>query len=114
MARRALSGKAWLKLLPEGEELDATLANFSAHGAGISLKTKRTNLVNHEVELRLDFEGYQLRLPGRVAHDAERGTTGIEFVALSHRKVEQLEEILQELEEMENARKLAAKADGLR
>jgi len=112
-SRRNLNGKAWVKLLPEGAELEGTLANFSVHGAGIELKTKIKNLVNREVELRLDFEGFQLRLPGRITHDAEYEATGIEFVGLSQRKIDQLEEILHELDELDKVRKAAAKAPGI-
>lgn len=108
--RRGACGYARLMCLPDGPEVRGTLSNLCAKGCAIDSEREIAAVVNNQVEVRLEVEGFQLRLLGVVRHLEDNHLAGIEFVELSSRKVDQIEEVMKELASLEQHRKDVAKS----
>lgn len=99
--RLKCKGIARFRSLPHGRFIDGALADLSLRGCCIESDSPPQLAPDSPVEVILKVKGTALRLGGIVRHRTRQTRTGIQFLDVSPRKKEQIEELMEELLEMD-------------
>lgn len=94
-------GIARFRSLPHGRFIDGALVDLSLRGCCIESDGSPHMAPESAVEVILKVKGTALRLGGIVRHRTRQTRTGIQFLDVSPRKKEQIEELMEELLEMD-------------
>lgn len=101
--RLACGGIANLRLIPDGVKETGCLLDLSKRGCCFLGDRPLSGQEGAAIEIHLKVKGIDLRVSGVIRHLHKGGRAGIEFVALSDRKREQINELITELIEMDKA-----------
>ena len=93
-------GIADLRVLPNGAKETGSLVNLSKRGCCFLADDSLRGCEGTPIEMHLKVRGIDLRVRGIIRHVHQWRRAGIEFVDLSERKREQIEELMGELGEL--------------
>ncbi len=96
-------GMADLRVLPNGAKETGSLVNLSKRGCCFLADEALRGSEGATIEMHLKVRGIDLRVAGIIRHVHKWRRAGIEFVELSERKREQIEELMGELAELSKA-----------
>lgn len=96
-------GIADLRVLPNGAKEIGSLVNLSKRGCCFMAEEALRGSEGACIEMHLKIRGIDLRVAGIIRHVHQWRRAGIEFVELSERKREQIEELIGELAELTRA-----------
>jgi c-di-GMP-binding flagellar brake protein YcgR len=96
-------GFADLRVLPNGANETGSLVNLSKRGCCFMADAALRGSEGATIEIHLKVRGIDLRVAAIIRHVHRRRRAGIEFVELSERKREQIEELMGELAELTKA-----------
>jgi PilZ domain len=100
--RLSCGGIADLRVIPDGVKETGCLINLSKRGCCFLADESLRGQAGSTIEVHLKVKGIDLRVAGVIRHVHKGGVrAGIEFVALSDRKCEQVDELIAELTEMD-------------
>jgi PilZ domain len=99
--RLSCGGVADLRVIPDGAKEPGCLVNLSKRGCCFLADEPLCGRAGSTVEVHLKVKGIDLRVSGIIRHVHKGVRAGIEFVALSERKCEQVDELVAELTEMD-------------
>lgn len=99
--RLRCKGIAELRVLPVGGVAVGALFDLSKNGCCILSDIPIPAFEHSNVEVHLKVKGMSLRVAGVVRHVHGQTRAGIEFLEVSARKAEQIEELMGELVEMD-------------
>jgi PilZ domain len=112
--RLSCGGIADLRVIPNGGKETGFLVNLSKRGCCFLADVPLRGHAGSNIEVHLKVKGVDLRVSGIIRHVHKGIRAGIEFVALSDRKCNQVDELVAELSEMNRQsarlREQAAKA----
>ncbi|HKF49559.1 MAG TPA: PilZ domain-containing protein [Terracidiphilus sp.] len=101
--RLRCKGIAELRVLPVGGVAVGALFDLSKKGCCILSDVPIPAFEHSNVEVHLKIKGMSLRVAGVVRHVHGQTRAGIEFLEVSARKAEQIEELMAELVEMDRS-----------
>ena len=110
--RLRCKGVAELSVLCVAAKLPGTLLDLSVTGCCIETAGPVPPIENPVVEVILNLKGFTLRLAGIVRHVRDKRRAGIEFVDVTERKAQQIQELVAELIERENECAMEAEQEG--
>jgi hypothetical protein len=93
-------GIADLRALPNGGKETGTLVNLSKRGCCFLADEALRGCEGAPIEVHLKVRGIDIRVRGIIRHVHKWRRAGIEFVEISDRKREQIEELMGELAEL--------------
>jgi hypothetical protein len=96
-------GVADLRVLPNGSSETGSLVNLSKRGCCFWADESLRGCEGASIEMHLKVRGIDLRVAGIIRHVHKWRRAGIEFVELSERKRDQIEELMGELAELTKA-----------
>lgn len=101
--RHAVKSSAIMCLVHSGSKLPGQILDLSLAGCRIRCDDPSMVGIYTRVEAEFHLQGFPLRLGGviQVVHDNR--TVGIRFLDLSERKLDQLDQLIGELEEVERS-----------
>lgn len=99
--RLSCGGIADIRLIPDGVKEAGCLINLSKRGCCFLADEPLRGSAGSTIEVHLKVKGIDLRVSGVIRHVHKGVRAGIEFVALSERKNEQIDELIGELTEMD-------------
>jgi hypothetical protein len=99
--RLACGGIADVRVLPNGEKETGTLINLSKVGCCFLSDLPLRAFPGSQLEVHLKVKGTDLRVAAVIRHIRDRRRAGIEFVEISERKRDQIEDLITELVEMD-------------
>jgi hypothetical protein len=99
--RLACGGFADIRVIPDGAKESGALLNLSKRGCCFRADKPLCGQAGTTVEVHLKVKGIELRMSGIIRHVYKGVRAGIEFVALSTRKREQVDELISDLYEMD-------------
>jgi hypothetical protein len=94
-------GSADIRVIPDGNKETGCLVNLSKRGCCFLADKPLCGSAGSTVEVHMKVKGIDLRVSGVIRHVHKGVRAGIEFVALSERKCEQIDELITELTEMD-------------
>jgi PilZ domain-containing protein len=95
--RLPCGGTADVRVLPNGSKQTGSLADLSKRGCCFLSDEPLRGCSGSNIEVHLKVRGIDLQVAGVIRHVHQRLRAGIEFVELSERKCEQIEELIREL-----------------
>ena len=95
--RLQCKGAAEIRVLPVDLTIPGTLLDLSVTGCRIETAAPMPPIENPYVEILLSVSGFKQRLAGVVRHVEGDRRTGIEFIDVTKRKAEQIQEMVAEL-----------------
>jgi hypothetical protein len=95
--RLECGGVADIRVLPNGGKERGTLLNLSKRGCCFMGNDRLRGCSGSNIEVHLKVRGIDLRVAGVIRHVRQGMRAGIEFVELSERKRDQIEELIGEL-----------------
>ena len=99
--RLLCGGIADLRVIPDGPKETGCLINLSKRGCCFLADEPLRGHAGSTIEVHLKVKGVDLRVSGIIRHVHKGMRAGIEFVALSERKCEQVDELVADLTEMD-------------
>ncbi len=99
--RLKCNGTGEIRIFPEGIKVVGAVVDLSLNGCCLEFDSAVPAHVNTRVEIYLNVKGITLQLAGEIRHLQTRGQAGIEFIDVSRRKAEQIQELIHELYELE-------------
>jgi hypothetical protein len=99
--RLACGGIANVRVIPDGAKETGCLLDLSKRGCCFLADQLLRGHEGSTVEVHLKVKGIDLRVSGVIRHVHKGVRAGIEFVAISERKSEQVDELIGELVEMD-------------
>ncbi len=99
--RLVCGGIANIRVIPDGAKETGCLLDLSKRGCCFLADQPLRGHEGSTVEVHLKVKGIDLRVGGMIRHVHKGVRAGIEFVALSERKCEQVDELIAELVEMD-------------
>ncbi len=99
--RLSCGGTADLRVIPDGAKEAGCLINLSKRGCCFLADEPLRGHAGSTIEVHLKVKGIDLRVSGIIRHVHKGVRAGIEFVTLSDRKCEQVDELVAELTEMD-------------
>jgi hypothetical protein len=103
--RLSCDGIAHLRVIPNGGRETGCVVNLSKRGCCFVADKPLRGIAGSGIEVHLRVRGIDLRVPGIIRHIRKRVRAGIEFVDLSDRKRDQIDELIGELSILENQAK---------
>lgn len=101
--RHAVNSTAQIFLVHSGTKLSGQILDLSGSGCCVRCDDPCMVGIYTRVETEFRLEGFPLRLGGVIQAVHDPRTVGIRFLDISSRKREQLEQLIAELEEVEQA-----------
>ncbi len=95
--RHPCRGAAEVRVLSVDVRIPATLLDLSISGCSVETSAPMPSIEHPQVEILLSLNGFKQRLAGIVRHLEDDRRAGIEFIDVTKRKAEQIEEIIAEL-----------------
>jgi hypothetical protein len=83
-------------------KIDGTLLDLSVSGCCIEMDTLWPDMKGIRLEVHLTVRGIALRIAGIVRNIRKGRCVGIEFIDVSSRRAEQIEDLFRELDEMQH------------
>jgi hypothetical protein len=99
--RLACGGVVNVRIIPDGANETGCLLDLSRRGCCFLADQLLRGHEGSTVEVHLKVKGIDLRVSGVIRHVHKGVRAGIEFVAISERKSEQVDELMGELVEMD-------------
>lgn len=99
--RLECGGIADIRVLPNGGKETGELVNLSKRGCCFMADGRLRGCDGSNIEVHLKVRGIDLRVAGVIRHVHQGRRAGIEFVGLSDRKRDQIEELMVELSELD-------------
>jgi hypothetical protein len=99
-ARHPVDTSAAILLIKVGSRLSGRIVDLSAGGCRILCDERFPVGIYTRVETEFSLEGLPFRLGGVVQAIHDRHTVGIRFLDMSRRKLEQIEQLIHEIEEV--------------
>ncbi|HMD77068.1 MAG TPA: PilZ domain-containing protein [Terracidiphilus sp.] len=111
--RHEVDTSAVIFLINIGSALRGRILDMSLGGCRICTDERFPVGIYTRVETEFHLEGLPFRLGGviQAVHDRDRRLVGIRFLDMSERKLAQVEQLIQEIEEMESSRKAVRTGD---
>jgi hypothetical protein len=101
--RLCCKGCAEIHIYPERMRAVGSVANLSVQGCSIAADKKMPLLPHERVEVHLHLHGLTVQLAGIVRYMENNERVGIEFTDVSKRKAEQIEQLIEEIVEDDQA-----------
>lgn len=101
--RLICEGIADVRVLPNGEKETGAILNVSKRGCCFLADEAVRGIEGSSIEVHFKVRGIDLRLGGIIRHIHKRRRAGIEFVQLTERKRDQIDELIAELYELSRA-----------
>ena len=101
--RLECGGVADIRIIPMGERETGCLVNISKRGCCFLANEFLHGETGCNIEVHLKVRGIDLRVAGIIRHVHRSRRAGIEFLGLSDRKREQIEELIAELMELDKS-----------
>jgi hypothetical protein len=95
-------GMADIRVIPDGNKESGCLVNLSKRGCCFLAGAPLCGSEGSTVEVHMKVKGIDLRVSGVIRHVDKGVRAGIEFVTVSERKCEQINDLVAELTEMDN------------
>lgn len=99
--RLSCGGTADLRVIPEGAKETGSLINLSKRGCCFMADEPLRGLEGSNIEIHMKVRGIDFRVAGVIRHVHKGMRAGIEFLGLSDRKCEQIDELIAELTVLE-------------
>jgi len=103
--RLSCDGIAHLRVIPSGGSETGCVVNLSKRGCCFVADKPLRGIAGSGIEVHLKVRGIDLRVPGIIRHIRKGVRAGIEFVDLSDRKRDQIDELIGELSILESQSK---------
>lgn len=97
--RRPCEGIADIRVLPNGGREAGSIADMSRRGCCFVPAAPLRGVAGSRIEIHLKVRGIDLRIAGVIRHVRNRMRAGIEFLDLTDRKLNEIDEVLVELSE---------------
>lgn len=109
-ARTRCKGTCEIYILPDGPRIKGSMLNLSVGGCCFESESESKVALQTTVEVRIDAYDLRLRLAGEVRRVEENKFFGIHFVEVGQRKLEQIQTLITEAQELEKVRNKACNA----